>query len=490
MEKDGKTQPKRSSQNIVMVLMAIIVLVCAAGLIYTGYLHYDKQLENDAELLKNSAEQTASSLDMQFAKLEDISVALLADGEQMSFDAADHTKSKYEISRRLTELTKTITRLSLIDNYCDFTLLYRNDAAAGKLSDGTRERLCNDDGELYPVLTELLGEHRRVWVTGIDGNYDKVYYISRANDHALFFGGFYTEELRYMVASSGSMGNSRLLLTDKNNNIIMSIDNSKVKLQPDVVESGRYAYITDTKLQAGAVMENGWKVVLIKDITDTYELYKKLSLEMAVALVLTTAVIMVIYLVNFKTDPAFMGIALTAPDVDMLTGITNAEEAENVAADKLETCVSGSTFMLALVRITNLNEMEAKYGRSGYNGAIIKTYRGLAEFFGTDAPDSKNILGRMGDGEFLVMADYTQYDLFKANDALKEGLIELSEAMNSVKLAQEGDTHICIGAAVYPHNSTDYDDLYSMAEKALNEAINDDERNYAIYRKEKGTHKW
>ena len=88
------------------------------------------------------------------------------------------------------------------------------------------------------------------------------------------------------------------------------------------------------------------------------------------------------------------------------------------------------------------------------------------------------------------MADYTQYDLFKANDALRAGLVQLSEAMNCITLANEGDMHICIGAAVYPHNSTDYDELYEMAEKALEDAINDDERCYAIYRKEKGAHKW
>jgi uncharacterized protein (UPF0212 family) len=87
------------------------------------------------------------------------------------------------------------------------------------------------------------------------------------------------------------------------------------------------------------------------------------------------------------------------------------------------------------------------------------------------------------------MADYTQYDLFKANDALKQGLIDMSEALNSVYLANVDDIHICVGASIYPHNSTDYDELYLMAEKALQEAIDDDEKSYAIYKKEKSTHK-
>lgn len=490
MENDGKKQAKHSNRAMVIVLLVVMVVICAVSLSYTGYMHYDMQLENEAGLLKASAEQSAAGLDMHFAKLEDACVTLIADEDRMSFDAADFTKSEYERSRELTKVKKSVMALSLIDNYCDFTLLYRNDVAAGKLSDGTREMLCNDDGELYPVLKELLGDQKRIWLTGVDGASDRVYYISQANDRTLFLGGFYTEELRYMVSAAEKIGNSRFILTDSSDNIIMTINTADAELEPEKQMPERYASISDKSVQAGAVLDNGWKVVIIQDMTSTYEVYKKLSLEIAVLLVLVLAAMLVIILLNFKNEPAFGGVSVLAPEVDMLTGITNAEEAENKAADRLETCVSGSTFMLALVRITNLREMEAKFGRSGYNGSIIKTYRGLAVFFGTDSPDSKNIVGRMSDGEFLVIADYTQYDLFKANDELRNGLVQLSEAMNLVKLADDGDIHICIGAAVYPHNSTDYDELYSMAEKALAEAEKDDERNYAMYKKEKGTHKW
>ena len=492
LEKDNKKQGGRRSRRTLSVMLTLILaVVCAACLSYTGYVHYDKQLENEAELLKTSAEQAAAGLDMQFTKLEDASVTLLADQESMSFDAADYSRNnEYEISQELAELKEKVTALSLIDNYCDFTLLYRNDAAAGKFSEGTKEMLCDDDGKVYPVLKELLGGKRRVWVTGIDGDTSKVLYISQANDHTLFLGGFYTEELRYMVASADRIENSKLILTDNTGARIMTISNTEEELFPEVIDSDSYAIVTDTSVQAGKTLDNGWQVVLMKDMTGTFELYKKLALETAVVMVLTVMVVIVVFLVNMKDDQGFSGNSMSAPEGDMLTGITNAEEAENLVADRLETCVSGSTFMLALVRITNLGEMEKRYGRSGYNGAIIKTYRGLAEFFGTDDPSSKNIVGRTGEGEFLVMADYTQYDLFKANDTLRESLVQLSEALNSITLANEGDMHICIGAAIYPHSSTDYDDLYSMAEKAMNEAISDDEKSYAIYKKEKGAHKW
>ena len=224
-------------------------------------------------------------------------------------------------------------------------------------------------------------------------------------------------------------------------------------------------------------------------MTAIFELYRKLALETAAVLVLALALLLILYIVNFKDDTFIGGAPLMTPDVDMLTGITNEEEAENLAADRLETCISGSTLMLALVKIINLNDIAHKYGRAGYNGAIIKTFRGLAGFFGTDDPDCKNILGRAGEGKFLIMADYTQYDLFKANDNLKEGLVQLSERLNSIYIDTPGDINICIGAAVYPHNSTDYDELFEMAEKALEEALKDDEKTYALYRKEKGQHK-
>ncbi|MBQ8965075.1 MAG: diguanylate cyclase [Ruminococcus sp.] len=472
-------------------LLLIFAAVCAVCMIYTGYLHYDKQLNNEAEMLKVSAEQAAAGIDMQFNKLEAASVTLLADQEYVEFDAADFSlNNEYRITQKLAELKDGVTRLSLIDNYCDFTLLYRNDAAAGKLSEGSRELLCDDDGNVYPRLTELLGDNKSVWITGVDGNFDKVYYISQANEHALFLGGFYTEELRYMVAGAERLEDSILILDDGSGSRIMTMSTAEREIEPDNVEDESYAMVEDSFVQAGKTLDNGWKVILVKDMTTTFEMYKKLALEVSVVVVLTLAIMVVIYLLNFKDSPVYGGTPVIAPEVDMLTGITNAEEAENIVADRLETCVSGSTFMLAVVKIINMAELEKRYGRAGYNGSIIKTYRGLAEYFGTDDPESPNVLGRTGEGEFIVMADYTQYDLFKANDALRAGLVQLSEAMNCITLANEGDMHICIGAAVYPHNSTDYDELYEMAEKALEDAINDDERCYAIYRKEKGAHKW
>ena len=490
MEKDNKKSLKHSVRAVTVTMLLIIAAVFAACIGFVDYAHYDRQLDNEAELLKLTAEQVAAGLDMQFTKLEDVSVTLLADQDYINFDPADHSSnSDYEISQKLAAIKKSVTSLSLIDNYCDFTLIYRDDSAAGKLSDGTREQFCDDDGKLYPVLNEMLGDERRMWITGYNDISGKIYYISRAGDKALFLGGFYTEELRYMTPLNDREDMQMLLINEKGV-LVMDLSGSEEKPEFDMVSSDCYAMISDTYVQAGKKLQNGWTVVLTSDMTNTYELYKKLDLEAAIAMILTLAVLVILFFINYKGDAGYGASPVIAPDVDMLTGISNAEEAENTVADRLETSVSGSTFMLAIVRIINLSELEKKYGRAGYNGAIIKAYRVLAEYLGTDDPDSKNVIGRTGEGEFLIMGDFTQYDLFKANDELKEGLVQISEALNSVYIHGPGDVHICIGAAVYPHNSTDYDELYGMAEKALAEAVHDDEHCYAIFKKEKGAHKW
>jgi len=489
LEKDGRKKLKHSVRTMMIVMLIVMAAVCAVCISYASFVHYDKQLEYEAELLRNSAEQSAAMLDMHFKKLEDASVIVLADEGLMSFDAANFsTSTEYDNSQRLAELRKTVTDLSIIDNYCDFALIYRNDAAAGILSDGSRELMCDNEKKVYPFLKRLLGENRRVWVAGVNDDLGKVYYISQANDNVLFLGSFYTEELRYLITSAERIKDSQLLLMDGDKNII-TISNTKKEFDIDQTSSDSCVVISDTTIQAEKMLKNGWNIVLLKDMSGAYEFYKKLELETAVALMLVLILTLTLLVINLKNEPAFGSESSMTPDVDMLTGIINAEEAENIIADKLETCVSGATMMLAIARITNLDKIRAAYGASGYNGAIIKSYRGLAEFLKTDSPESKNILGRTGEGEFLIMADYTQYDLFKANDALKQGLIDMSEALNSVYLANVDDIHICVGASIYPHNSTDYDELYLMAEKALQEAIDDDEKSYAIYKKEKSTHK-
>lgn len=491
MDKENKGQGiKTSGRALVFLLTLIFISVCAAALVYSGYMHYDEQLEKEAELLRISAGQAASGLELQFSKLEDASVILLANKEYMSFDAADRTQDEYEITQTLAALDVTVTGLSLIDNYCDFALIYRNDDTAGNLSDDTKDLLGDPSGKVYPVLKEMLnGEHRR-WVTGVNGNYDKVFYISQANDHALFLGGFYADELRYTITPADRLEASGIALLDGEGHTILAPNGT---IDDDISDNSfndNFALITDDSVQASVKLENGWRVIMVKDMTKTAELYKRLGVETAVVLILAYVILAVIYVINTSSDTVYSGVSITSPEVDLLTGVINAEEAENIMADKLETCVSGSTFMLALVRMTNLEEIEKKYGRSGLNGSIIKTYRCLVDFFETEDIDSKNLIGRTSDGEFLVLADYTQYDLFKANDNLKEGLVQLSEALNSTFIAVEGDIHICVGAAVFPHNSTDYDTLFEMAESALNEAIGDDEKSYALYKKEKGANKW
>lgn len=489
MEKENKqSDPRRSRIRMIVLYILTLIITCAACLSYSGYLHYDEHLKSEGELLSASADQIALSVNMQLSKLEDASTTLLSNKEYMAYDAADTSTGVYENAHTLSELKKNITGLSLIDNYCDFAMVYRNSVAAGKLSDSTRERLCDADGELYPQLKRLLGSERRVWFTGVDNNYDKIYFISEANEHACFIGSFYTEELRPIFAPVNGLEACSVLLMDSDARPIITAGTSDVS--PVMrSEKDKFISIQVNSVQAVTTMDTGWKIVIQKDMTAISELYRKLALESAAVLVLALALLLVLYIVNFRDDAFIGGAPLMTPDVDMLTGITNEEEAENMAADRLETCISGSTLMLALVKITNLGEIAQKYGRAGYNGAIIKTFRGLAEFFGTDDPDCKNILGRAGDGMFLIMADYTQYDLFKANDSLKAGLVQLSERLNSICIDVAGDIHICVGAAVYPHNSTDYDELFEMAEKALDDAVKDDEKTYALYRKEKGQHK-
>lgn len=490
MDKDNINQSvKRSNRTLVPIFALILMLFCAVGLIYSGYMHYDIQLENEAELLRTSAGQAATGLELKFEKLEDASVTLLVNEEYMSFDAAYYPQDEYETSQTLAELSKNVTALSLIDNYCDFAIIYRNDSTAGRLSSDTKDMLNKEGSSIYAVLQELLNGERRRWITGVSGSYDKVFYISQANDHALFLGGFYTDELRYSISPADKSDGSKLILLDSEGHAVLSPNGPVEGELPDKIHGDSFALIEDDSVQASATLKNGWRVIIFKDMTDTVEQYKKLALEISVVLILVFAVFIVIYAINSGSEALYGGTSVISPEVDMLTGIINAEEAENIMADRLETCVSGSTIMLALARITNLPELEKKYGRSGYNGAIIKTYRGLAEFFGIDDPTTENLLGRTGDGEFMVLADYTQYDLFKANDNLREGLVELSESLNSIFIATEGDIHICVGAAVYPHNSTDYDTLYDMAEAALNEAIGDDEKSYALYKKEKGANK-
>lgn len=484
LEKEKKASSvKDPVRHMTLLCVLLLFFTCALISSYSGYRHYERQLNCAAEMLSAASDQISLTATMYFKKLEDTSLVLLSDPEILEFDASDEKTEQFLKQQKLGTVEHRINDLSVMDNYSDFAVIYKNNVYAGNISDTTMTMLRGENDDMYQNLRDTLDGQLSVWLTGIDHEYEKVYFVREVNENACFIGSFYMTELADLLKPEANWENMHLMLYDGAGRRVINLGNIDIEPISFDDPSRNYSLISGSKVQENKMMRNGWTLIMVKEMQEVRTYYRKIAFEMGSVLMIALVALVVCGVISSKGIGPETPESGGRPPIDALTGLNNAEAAENLIADKIETCISGSTIMLALVRIVNLKDIEKKYGRSAYNGSIIKTYRALATYFGTDAEDSKNIIGRTGENEFVVFADFTEYDLFKAHDNLKASLEELALILRTVHIQIDDDIRIYVGAAVYPDSSNDYDELYDMASVALKQAIEAGEPNYALHRK-------
>ncbi|MBQ8107887.1 MAG: diguanylate cyclase [Ruminococcus sp.] len=457
-------------RKIRSMYILIFVLTCMVIMSLFGYMTLVGEMREQAKLISSMSSRTAGALRLYGDKLEDSGVALLCGDEIYSYNDAMTSGDEYQASKLLSDTSKQVIRLGLMDNYCDFALIYADSVAAGRLSDGTRELLCKDGQLLYPALRNLLGQNKTVWVTDIGGNTSKIFYIRAANDKTIFLGSFYSQELTEVISAGHEEDVSCYLLDTKGKIVICN--NNDCPFDPDAVtDNGSFCISEFDKLTAVTTLPAGWKLVITKDNTLLADNYRVYALE-GLAIVLAALVIISIY--TFAVSRSFELIAANnlavSPALDPLTGLHNAEEAENLIADKIDKCPAAATILLAVIHISNIRDIQDNYGTSGYHGAIIKSSHVISRHFGIYEENSPNLIAKTGENEFVVYADFSQYDLFKAHDALENSLKTFSDSIKDCYLDHQGDIEYTIGAAIYPDCSKDYDELYDIAADALKQA--------------------
>lgn len=478
--KDGSKR-KRSWRVITFIYILILVSACCAITVVSTIKLFKNRINSEAETVTSLNKQIELSLGKYFNNIEDASKVILTKRSFAAYNAADTMQDKYNAIQTENEISEFLLTMSMLDNYCDFCIIYANDHIIGKISVGTQDLVSKN---IYRDFTELLVEDKTKWVSGIGGSYNKIFYLRSVNDNAVFVSSFYTSELSEVFPVNKDNENTVSYLTDREGNIILSTDNtSGKKLESRFTEngtSGRYTVIDTHYIQSFSQLPLGMNVTTVKDLRSTLAEYNNNVILCGGIAVCAVIILIISYLLVLPTDNA--AVRASSESVDRLTGLHSSETVENLIADKIETCISGSTIMLALVSIENYRLINENYGRAGINEALLTVSQTLTEMFGDE--DSGNIVGKIDTNEFVIFADFTEYDLFKAHDRLKESLHALDVKLKQCELSSDRGLIKCaVGAAIYPDSSTDYDELYEYAHSALEESWNNGGKKYVLHKK-------
>lgn len=468
-------------RRIIILSVLIMLTACICVCTFCIYKNYEYQISHDANLVSSMNLQMRENVDSYLNKLEDTSKILFSQADYMKYDATAAVKDNYQVLKMEEKINDYLTSLSLIDNYSDFGIIYRNNHTVGIVSDGTMNLYGADP---FSSIEECIGDNRTIWYAGYKGDRKKLYYFRRVNNNSIFVSSFYMTGFKSIFPDSAQLKNVSVILVDNTRRIVFSTDDKSGEI--DSKYSNAFSdndnctvVGSDFIASVSSGIGNDWQLITSMDLNPLIHNFKQIAV---VCVGICIFLIIMFFFLSFlaisgsSADGKNVNSTVKPDSIDELTGLSNAENAENLIADKIETCITGSTIMLALVSIKNYKLINDNYGISAVNEALIKTSRLLSDIYGEN-----NIVGKTGENEFAIFADFTEYDLFKAHNNLKNNLELLENRLSGCELDNNrGMIKYGIGAAIYPDCGFDYDELYEIAKSALKESIEKDNGKFVL----------
>ena len=454
------------ASGIIITVSFIVTLILGA------YLILDQNTKASRENVYAMNSQLSRSAASKLEKLESVSSRVFQRKRFVEYDASVYSKTEsFEALKIEKEIEEFFSSLSTVDNYNDFFFLYANNHSVGRVSKASNEAFGKDT---YEKVSSFLKNKKSAWVTGLNNDFDRLYYLRYINTGTVFVGSMFTSEMKNIFPEK-SADHLSFVLADDNGSVIFSVNRSSItdealrKIKPEwddgepvTVDCLRFATSSD---KCG----DSWHVITVTDFSSRNARYLRTLLYCS--LILLGAVI-VVFFVGYLFSSSRMPNNIiyrgdySADTIDRLTGLIMNEALENVIIGKLDRCINGSTMVLMLVKIKNYELISENYGESTVDEAMVKVSEVLREFYGKN-----NTIGKTGENEFAVLADFTDFNLFKAHERMRSNVRQLEEELDKLELENErGLIRCAVGAAIYPDDSDDYDILYDNAKQALEDS--------------------
>lgn len=452
--------------GMIISLSFILTLILGAYLI----LEHNTKTSRDNVYTMNA--QLEKSVTAKLEKLQSVSQRVFQRSEFVEHDASvyEHGNS-YEAFKLEKEIEDYLYSLSTIDNYNDFFFLYANNHTVGRVSKSANEAFGKD---MYEKVCSCLKNKKSAWVTGLNGDFARIYHVRYINSGTVFVGSMLTDELKTIFPDVQG-DNLSFALVDDAGEIIYSTNENGVLLdaikrlknewsdgEPVTIDSLKYAA---NSMSCG----DSWHIISVTNFAARNEKYLRIFLFCAAIMAGVVIIVLFLgYLLSLSKMPdniIYRG-EYAANNLDRLTGLIMNEALENVIIGKIDSCINGATMVLLLVRIKNYQLISENYGESAVGEATVKVADVLREFYGKN-----NTVGKTGDDEFAVLADFTDFNLFKAHERMKANIRQLEDELDKLELENErGMIRCALGAAIYPDDSDDYDTLYENAMAALDDS--------------------
>ncbi|MEQ3339566.1 methyl-accepting chemotaxis protein [Clostridium butyricum] len=279
-----------------------------------------------SNLSNNVSIQAKLNIDNYLNEIEDSTSLVFAHDNILTFTPLNPSLSQYDITNTENEIDEYLLSISLLQNFTDFSLIYKDGSTIGKISE-TTTKIYNMN-TLYSELksTVINNKNKCSWITGKDGDFNKLYYIKQVNNNALMLTSIYTDELDEVFDKlndgSGScytlINNDNFVIYSNNRNLISSeIDTNIYK---DLSDKSSQILSSNNELITVNTCDNGWK--LISSIPKSY-IFKEIYLISFV-----NVIIALVCMIASGIFGSLLAKKICVPIIDIVTKMQKAEKGD------------------------------------------------------------------------------------------------------------------------------------------------------------------
>ena len=472
-----KRSSLRSTQIIYSSVVALAVILLS--IIISAILLRSLRRTTEAKvsyLIAADAHQMELNVDNYLNRLQQVTALLFSDKDYYQYDATDPSLSEYQKIQYENKILNEIVDLGMMNNFCDFGIVYANDSTAGWISQVTDQMF--KDGGMYQYFASNIPDNnlkQDAWLVNVLENNNRIYYAKRLNPNAVCVVSFYISELENVLAVPNELSDMTVQLVSHDGYIIYSTDktNEAVELDPAIAgitdDPADITAVNDDYLITSNHLSNGWRVVCLMPsasiMSDQISITRTLILVVTLITVLAVLTVLLITTrLNYSVNDVVDDLDFRAKN-DQMTGLLNKTAFRDFTENDLAAYNGKQAIAFLMFDLDNFKEVNDKAGHK-FGDEVIKK---MASLLNDIYNEEGTLIGRIGGDEFAVYRSFNDISRDEAEKKIHDMTMSLYDRF-AEHFKEENEKYalsVSSGVLVTGPGEYRFDDLYQKADVAL-----------------------
>lgn len=472
-----------------LLISYIIILIVSVLTISTITLSKtnDALIENTKVLINSLNIQTRLNIESYLNNMEDTAILIFSDELNYTYDPTDPTLDTESKVRIENIISKRLYELCIMENFCDYGIVYSDNTSTGKISNSTKNLL---EDNMYQTFKNVIDSDKKTsyaWYTGFKDDYNRIYYVKQINKNAIFVSSFYNTQLKYVFEYLNYMDGMCIQLLDEHNKIVYSSDTLEIgnTISNDIISKigdNNYTSIVDKDyILSSSTCGDKW--VLISYIPTKMVL--KQNNKTIIYIIIITSIVVIISIIgtivivtNFSKPIESLLVGLTdKSERDLLTKLLNKQTFQDYVTQICDNISPTTRYAFIILDLDNFKGVNDTLGHIFGDKVLANVGDILRRNFKND------LCGRLGGDEFAVFMKIPSTYNYDCNKYITEKCIDVCAEFKNNYTGKNNDYKISasIGISVFPSDAMSFADLYSLADKALYKSKHKGKDTFTIY---------